>query len=237
MKIIPYFHRFILCFVLSLSLGLNAQTVSHDFKNTINGVFAGVDLNRVPHHLLTDYAMEFVDIRSYNGVVNDTNYVHKGIYTSGYNTLLMARTQTNVADLVHPDQFHNNWKAARAPYTIALSGLYFKYSRIREDAHPNAITVSNNKLYDKYNSGVWQNPYETDAVFMMTAPILKYNYKNMRVSLPANLWYTNQDTQVQSLAINFNDGNGYRTLSFGQNITLSYANEGTLKQKNKILIL
>ena len=43
----------------------NAQTVSTDYANTVNSIFAGVDLNRVPHHLLTDYAMEFVDVAAY----------------------------------------------------------------------------------------------------------------------------------------------------------------------------
>ncbi|GLB53180.1 hypothetical protein NBRC110019_22200 [Neptunitalea chrysea] len=98
----------------------------------MNDVFAGVDLNRVPHHLLTDYAMEFVDIRSYNGVNTANNFVHKDIYTSAYNTLLMARTKTNVPDLVNPNLFESNWKAARIPYTIALSGIYYQYSSIQK---------------------------------------------------------------------------------------------------------
>jgi hypothetical protein len=226
---------FLIAFI-SFITRLNAQTVSDNFANTMNDVFAGVDLNRVPHHLLTDYAMEFVDIRSYNGVNTANNYVHKGIYTSAYNTLLMARTKTNVADLIHPNQFESNWKAARIPYTIALSGLYYKYSRIRENAHPNAITVSNNKLYDKYTNGIWQNPYETDDVFMMTAPIFKYNYKNMNVVLPTNLWYSNQDAKVQSIAVNFNDGNGYQTITMGQNTYVSYSNEGTYTWDYKLTL-
>ncbi|WP_299126758.1 hypothetical protein [uncultured Winogradskyella sp.] len=213
-----------------------AQTVSHDYKNTINDVFAGVDLTKVPHHLLLDYAMEFVDIRSYNGVASDTNYVHKGIYTSGYNTLLMARTQTNVTDLIDPNVFEANWQAERLPYTIAISGLYYKYSRLREDAYPDDITINNDKLYDKYDNGVWQDPYETDDVFMMTAPILSYNYKNMIVKLPTNLWYTNQDAQVQSIAIDFNDGNGYQTLTLDQSINLSYTNEGTYDWDYKLTL-
>lgn len=118
MKLNSAAYRLILGIVLSLSFGLNAQTVSNDFKNTINDVFAGVDLTKVPHHLLLDYAMEFVDIRSYNGVATDTNYVHKGIYTAGYNTLLMARTQTSVRDLVHPNQFNANWEAPAHPIPL-----------------------------------------------------------------------------------------------------------------------
>jgi hypothetical protein len=235
MKIMMTFlHRIILCAILGIGFSLNAQNVSQEFKNTINDAFSGVDLTKVPHHLLLDYAMEFVDIRSYTGVANDTNYVHKGIYTSAYNTLLMARTQTNVTDLIHPDLFENNWNAHRKPYTIALSGLYYKYSRLRENAYPSDITISNNKLYDKYAKGVWQNPYETADVFMMTSPILYYKYKNLEVVLPTNLWYTNQDAQVQNIAVDFNDGNGYQTLTLGQTITVNYVTEGTYDWDYKI---
>lgn len=49
----------------------------------------------------------------------------------------------------------------------------------------------------------------------------------MNVVLPNNLWYTNQDNQVQSIAVNFNDGNGYQTITMGQNIYVSYSSEGT----------
>jgi len=246
-SILPQIFIFV---TLSLCITLQAQTVSNEFKNTINNAFAGLDLNRVPHHLLTDYAMEFVNLESYNGVLTDNNYVHKGIYTAGYNTLLMARTRPNVNGLVHPDQFHANWEATRQPYTIALSGFYYKYSRIRENAHPNSITVSNNKLYDKFINGVWQNPYKTESTFMMTSPTVMYNYKNMNVVLPTNLWYTNQSAQVQNIAVNFNDGNGFINMTMGQQHYLEYNQEGTydweyrltlsngiiLKSRSKIIV-
>lgn len=218
---------FLLILFIAFRFSLHAQTVSNDFANTMKDVFAGVDLNLVPHHLLTDYALEFVDIKSYNGVNTANNYVHKGIYTSAYNTLLMARTNANVQGLIHPNEFENNWKRARVPYTIALSGLYYKYSRIRENAYPDAITVNDNKLYDKFTNGIWQNPYETDVVFMMTPPLLKYNYKNMNVVLPSNLWYSNQDAQVQNIAVDFNDGKGFQNVTMGQNIYVNYREEGT----------
>jgi hypothetical protein len=132
MKPIYSIKSFLLSIVLILSIGMNAQTISTEFADKINSVFDGMNLDRVPHHLLTDYAMEFVDLKSYNGVVSDTNYVHKGIFNAAYKTLLMARTQREVTDLVHPDEFEDNWQEYRTPYTIALSGLYYKFSCFSE---------------------------------------------------------------------------------------------------------
>ena len=93
MKLTTLFSRVTLCALFSASLLLQSQTVSREYKNAINPVFAGMDLSRVPHHLLKDYAMEFIELEAYNGIVNDTNFVHKGTYTAAYNTLVMARTQ------------------------------------------------------------------------------------------------------------------------------------------------
>jgi len=165
MKNFTSLNKYLFCVLICIGTLSNAQTVSTDYANTVNSIFAGVDLNRVPHHLLTDYAMEFVDLKGYNGVVTDSNYVQKGTYTAIYNTLLMSRTSIDVTSLVHPDMYESNLQDARDDYTISLSGLYYKYSRLRESANPQNITVSNNKYYDKYVNGVWQDPYEQDQVF------------------------------------------------------------------------
>jgi hypothetical protein len=92
-------YQMLLIALISFITHINAQTISNNFANKMNDVFAGVDLNRVPHHLLTDYAVEFVDIWSYNGVNTANNYVHKGIYVSADYTLLKARAQTSLQDL------------------------------------------------------------------------------------------------------------------------------------------
>jgi len=227
--------------VLSFSLLLSSttiqsQTVNTDFANEINAVFAGMDKSKVPHKLLLDYAMEFTELSAYNGVLTDTNYVQRGVYKSIYNTLLMARVQ-NVPSLVSPTTFKTNWENLRIENKIVLSGLYYKYSKIRDNAlAQNDITVSNNKYYDKYINGVWQNPYETRQVFAMSAPIVIYKKLSVDVELPANLWYTNQNNQVQSIAIDFGDGNGYQNIVFGQIKTVTYSQADTYDWTYKLTL-
>jgi hypothetical protein len=36
------------------------------------------------------------------------------------------------------------------------------------------VSIINNKLYDKYVNGVWQNPYETKQVFAISSPIIRF---------------------------------------------------------------
>lgn len=226
-------------FISTLLFGLllNAQTeINYQWKNQINSTFSGLNKTKVPHHLLQDYAMEFIELSAYNGNLTSQNLVHKGHYTAIYNTLLMARTQTNVPGLVNPTIFKQNWDAQRQANIISLSGLYYKYSKIKTNAYPNSITVNNNKYYDKYVGGVWQNPYQEQQVFAMALPILKYNSLQMQVRLPASLWYTNQANTVQNISVDFGNGQGYQNLNPGQNIQLNYAQSGTYEWKYKLTL-
>ncbi|MEM9679163.1 MAG: T9SS type A sorting domain-containing protein [Bacteroidota bacterium] len=224
-----------LCCLLAYC-ALPAQTVSTAYASQINTTFAGVDKSRVPHKLLLDYAMEFADLQTFDGTLNNNNLVHKGNYTAIYNTLLMARVQTGVPDLVSPDTFRNNWNTRRSDDKIVLSGLYYKYSRFKDNAHPSYITVFNSRLYDKFVRGVWQNPYQEEQVFAISAPILKYKSKSLSVELPSALWYTNQAAAVQSIQIDFGDGQGYQNVPFGTIKQVNYNFGGFYEWKYKLTL-
>ncbi|MGC8751861.1 hypothetical protein, partial [Hydrotalea sp.] len=88
------------------------------------------------------------------------------------------------------------------------------------------ITVSNDQLYDRYVNGIWQNPYQTETVFAMSPPLHAYSGKSFQVMLPSNLWLTNNASSVSSIAVDFNDGAGYRTITMDQAINISYADTG-----------
>ena len=66
MKIFFTLGKIAFLFLICFCIDLNAQTVSHNFKNKMNDVFAGIDLNKVPHDLLLDYAMEFLDVEAFD---------------------------------------------------------------------------------------------------------------------------------------------------------------------------
>ena len=206
---------------------LQAQkTVNTDYATQINDVFKHLDLNRVPHNILVNYGMEFSELSAYNGTLTRENILHRGHYTSIYNTLLMSRTQTNVAGLIDPDIFIDNWDNLRQENKIVISGLYYKYSEFKPDAPDHTITITGGRLYDRYFAGTWQNPYDEKQVFAMAAPLLKYNSLTMQVEVPGSLWYTNQAGAVAAIAIDFGDGAGYQTMTLGQARTLTYTQPG-----------
>lgn len=209
-----------------IGLSGTAQETDNTWAAAVNRVFAGLDKSKIPYHLLKDYAMEFTDLEVYNGELSENNFLHRGHFVSIYNTLLMARTQTEVPSLVSPEEFEDRWDALRAPNHIVLSGLYYKYSKFKENVYPDYINVEGEVISDKYVNGVWQNPYETQEVFAVSSPILYYQGLSFSVEFPQSLFYTNRPGTLQSLAIDFGDGQGYREMAFGQVVEVTYPEEG-----------
>ncbi|MEO6868076.1 MAG: T9SS type A sorting domain-containing protein [Ginsengibacter sp.] len=110
------------------------------------------------------------------------------------------------------------------------------YSRFKDNAANNYITITNNQLYDKYVGGVWQNPYQSEQVFLLSPPVNFYQGKSLQVLLPSNLWFTNNAGGITSLQIDAGDGVGYRTLTQGVPITVNYADTGRKEWTYKLTI-
>ena len=92
----------------------------------------------------------------------------------------------------------------------------------------------NNKLYDVYNNGVWQNPYEDKSTFIMAPSINYYKGLNLEVKLPQDIFLSNYPSDIQSVAIDFGDGLGYRTVTYNQNINVNYTQAATYIWKFKL---
>jgi hypothetical protein len=215
----------LLCIIAATA---KAQTeIDTTFVTQMNNIFGSLEKNRVPYGLLQDYAFDFTDLGSYNGVLTDSNEVSAGTLRDIYSTLFTSAIHTNAGGFYSPDYVDSLWQSQRQPGIITLSGVYYNYARFRDDAvSNNLITVSNDVIYDKYVNGVWQNPYQTQAVFAMSPPLYHYGGKSFSVVLPSNLWFTNNGSGVSSIAVNFDDGSGYQTLTMGQAVNISYTDTG-----------
>ena len=213
---------FVTMVLLSLSY-LSAQTTDTSVATATNTIFAPLEKNRIPHNILLDYGIEFIDITKYDGVLRTDNYVDNGVYKDTYSTLVSSCTATNVPGIVAPmtdelaaksgQKSKNTTSKGTSSAQMLLSGLYYNYSRFRSDAlSGNRITVVNNTYDDKYINGVWQNPYETKTAFVISTPILELNKATLSLSLPSTLWHTNQASTISNIEVDFGSGGGYKTL-------------------------
>ncbi|WGH75363.1 T9SS type A sorting domain-containing protein [Tenacibaculum tangerinum] len=220
---------------LLVSCMLTAQTVTNNtWKDQINPIFQGLDKSKVPHAILLDYAMEFTNVPAYNGTLTDSTYISTNVLGSIYKTLFMGKATTSTQYFPKLETVASTWSTARQNYnqtdksTLVLAGLYYQYATLNPNAlNTNKITVSNNKYYDKYSNGVWQNPYLTKQTIAYAPPVNTYNKRSFGVVLPQNLWLSNSASNIQTIQVNFNDGAGYKTLTLGQKIYANYTQNGT----------
>ncbi|PKD17150.1 hypothetical protein APR41_06870 [Salegentibacter salinarum] len=202
------------------------QEVNTSFGTQMQTTFENLEMNRVPHGLLRDFAMEFTALDAFDGTVSDSSYVHPGTLKQIYKTLLFSRVNTSNQGFVQYEDFTDNWEQEREKGIIILSGLFYRYSKFLDDAYPNKININNNKISDRYNNGNWQDPYEEKVAFALAPSIITYRNLDFRVQLPQNLWYSNNPNEIQSVQVDFNDGQGYRNMTSGQAVNVQYSSAG-----------
>ena len=196
--------------------------IDNEWKSKVLPIFQGLNKSRVPHGILKDFAMEFADLNAYNGILTDSNYVGTNVLGNIYKTLIMGNVTTSAPYFTKLEDVAQNWVTERVnrnqeqKNTLVLAGIYYKYAQINENALvQNKIIVSNQKYYDKYIDGVWQNPYEVKEVIAFAPPINAYNKYQVKAVLPDNLLLGNSLTDIQQIELNFNDGQGYQVLQLG----------------------
>jgi len=204
------------------------QEVSTAFFDQMTIIFGSLEPNRIPYGLLFDMAFEQAQLPNYKGnVLADTNYVNIGEFNAIHQTLRSMRFNSTAATFVSANDIDSLAFLQRQPGRILLSGLFFKYAKIREDALTNnLISQVGSTLYDKYISGVWQNPYQTETVFALAPANDKIQGLVQEVYLPSDLWFSNDLSGISSIEIDAGDGLGYRTLVPGTSVNISYSSVG-----------
>jgi len=193
----------------------------------MNYIFAPLEKNRVPTGLLLDFAMEFVDLKSYNGVLTDSNKVNSGLLHDIYTTVAMSAIHTNAGGFYSPAYQDSFWQTQRQAGVIAISGLYYNYSRFKDNAASGGfITVSNDQFFDRYESGIWQNPYQEFNTMAISPSIINYNLTYCSTVLPSNLFLINRSSEISTIQFDAANGQGYRTIQYNTPISLNYSDTG-----------
>jgi hypothetical protein len=124
-----------LIFILALlpSILFSQLNIDNQWKNSINPIFDNLEKNRIQSGILLDYAMEFTDVPTYDGTLNEDNYVDLNVYGNIYKTLFMGKV---VADTLNTPLYNKfAYNLAREVYNenldtpnhIILSGLAYEY--------------------------------------------------------------------------------------------------------------
>lgn len=115
--------------------------------------------------------------------------------------------------------------------TITLAILNYRYNRIAPDAiKNNLLTWQGERLADVPNREA--SPYEERRVFAAaTLEDKTYQGSNVRFVIGKQFYYSNDDSQLQSLEVDFGDGLGYRAAQMEDVFQISYAAPGEKRIK------
>jgi hypothetical protein len=202
--------------------------IDTNHRTYVNQIFGLLESNRVSTGLLVDYGFDFTDPKIYNGaVLVDSTLMEQGIYADLYKTLYTSRFNSTVSSMRHPTIHDSLCYIARQKEVITLSGLLYKYNAVDPNAQLNGkMQTVNGRLKDVYVSSVWQNPYQEFTTLAISPSIISYNLTYCKVVLPSNLWLTNMGSQVSTIQMDAGDGQGYRTVNMGTQISLNYTDTG-----------
>ena len=183
-------YLFITAFVCFLTTLSYSQQVSNtEFKTKTLQVFQNLDKNRIPHGILLDFGMEFTNLKAFNGTSTDSTFTTSQTISDIYKTLIMSRVRQVTTGFITPQEYATRWYTQRTNGVIILSGTYFKYSRFADNAYPSKLNYTNNQFSDKFIGSTWQDPYEERNLFAVAPAIASYKGLNLKVKLPANLFF------------------------------------------------
>ena len=158
----------------------------------------------------------------------DSTLLNKTLFYQIYNTLISSRlTAAAYSALPSANITDSIWYSNRIPGQVAICGLFYQYASLDPNALTgNKLTLSADRFFDKYISGVWQNPYITSKAIGFSAATDSYLGQDFNILLPANLWLTNSTSIVDHIEIDAADGLGYRTITPDTPLPVSYADTG-----------
>jgi len=192
-------------------------------------VFGTLSTAKIPTGLLRDAGLELTNLENYNGTaLVDSNIVDAEVLRTIYTTLASSRMTTgSTTTLPGASTIDSAWFSLRQPGQVTLCGLYYQYSYLNTNVNPNPnITITNGQLFDKYVGGVWQNPYLQGQTVAFAPAGDTYPALNFKLVLPASLWFTNSAASVSLIQVDAGDGLGYRTLTPGTALSVTYTAAG-----------
>lgn len=226
----------VICAMIEVSV-LHAQTIQgcDVVRREIDTLFSKIEKDRVPTGLLLDNAIEFVDIRKYNGQkLTDATLVNGLLFKDILKTLNSCSITTpRIANI---DQYVPNTINATSPdNNVNIIAALFRYNYIQSNAITDALISFDGKyVRDIYKDDVWQNPYGEDCVFAMTTnyKIFKQQAVCLNLAIPQTL----RNTNPKKVYCDPDDGSGYRLVNDIESgrIWVIYRSDGEKRIKMKV---
>jgi hypothetical protein len=222
------------CTIFLSSINIGAQAQVDSLRTTLDNIFLYADKSQVPTGFLDEYGAQFANLKTYNGVLTDSNvvnamawhYIYASVYSSkiyGTNTLPTPETNYTVF----------NSEAILNANVNPVSMLALNYSSLKPDAVTNNLfTISNNQLHDV--PGRTQSPYQLSTAFAASPFYETDEDGTLSLIFKQNLFINTTGKTVSSIPVNFASGSGFVTAAWNTAISATYMDTGIKKLTIKV---
>ena len=221
------------CFVLLPLVGIAQDITQNEYTESfLSSMFENLEVDRVPTGYLLDRAFEAANVRLYNGTsLSDSNYVDIPVFRNILLTMNSAKVNNN-GSLYNANDITDSLADT---LSIKMGCTLFKYNYIKSSAlSNNLISYQNGKVYDVYDNGIWQNPYETSVLFAVTPNIPAVFGTSVRFTLSQTDVYGNL-TPVK-WEFDAGNGGGYTTITLPFDSTIQFNSTGEKEIKMRITL-
>lgn len=213
-------------------------------ENTIQQIFSHLEKDKIPTGLLADAAVDFANLKKFNGILTDSSYTSSKVILELYSTLITSRLNTQTTFQKTTVDFDSDWGKTESKDIIPIAGLYYKYAKISEPVAneikatgtSSAININGSYLEDKYTNGVWQNPYDIDISFAMSPRIQRFDKLNFNIVFPQELFQSNMLSEIQTIEFRISDNQPFQVINFNQAYPVNYSSLGSYRWTFKLTL-
>lgn len=203
-------------------------------RTSIDEMFEELDKTRVPTNLLLDYAVDLVDLSTYDGkILTDSNYVNIQTFEDILRSIRSA--STNKASFRDVNAAIESFKTPLVDNSVNVALAFYRYNFIKANALTDGLIVydsNSEKVFDAFQEGEWLNPYDEAVVFAFTPSSNVCASGNVKFKFSTNYLFNNQG--FSQLYFDAGDGYGYRMVNPMSTVSVNYNTSGVKELKLKL---
>lgn len=226
---------FLLALLWLASTGRSAaQTQPTDSaRQYLSTMFAPLDKSQLPTPYLEDYGYRFMPLRIFNGTLSDSARTSLHVWRQLFATVVSGtlKGSDDLPALSNINARLTQQQNASSAIPIIIERL--DYATLRPNAiQAGLLRAQNNQLFDV--AGRSQSPYVLRTLFAAAPSLSSSPTANVSFVFTQQLHIQSGGGNVQSLYLDFGDGQGYRAAAWNSPLAIQYGSAGTYRVKVKV---
>jgi hypothetical protein len=215
--------RFFLLLVCLATLS-HVQAQNTAYANRMQHVFGNINKSKVTTGYIKEFGVRFANIEACNGNLSANNFVTKSEWQALYSSLYSMRVGQVANNMASPQNVNIHSKTLQNNTdNILIATQHYNYQQYKTNARTNGdVIISNDRIFDVNG----RNPYDTKTLFATTTLKQHLQGNSFIFELPSSLIYSNINTTITQIQIDFDDRQGYQTVRQNEQKSVTYTSGG-----------